>query len=268
MKRHLVIVGMAAAILMLPSTALAQPASDDFGSATTVIEPLPFSHSTSTVGATSADTDPPCGGATVWYAYTPSTSGRIAADTIGSDYDTTLWVGTGSPDELVTIGCNDDAFGLQSFVSWDAVAGTTYYIMAGSCCDSTSPGGNLVLNVGAPPPPPQLDISIDAVGTFDSRSGTATIRGTVDCSDGNFVDGFGTIRQRVGRDFVTGEFSFSFEECSQDMPWSATITGSGVFAGGKATVNVSVFTCSPIDCVDDSTSRIVRLRGGPRSVAT
>jgi hypothetical protein len=263
MKRCLfVFVAMAVAIVVTASPALAQPANDDFANAVTANEPLPFSHSTSSEEATSAETDPPCGGSTVWYSYTPSTSGPVAADTIGSDYDTTLWVGTGSPGDFVTIGCNDDAFDLQSFVSWDAVAGTTYYIMAGSCCSPGSPGGNLVLNVGPPPPAPQLDISINRAGTFDAQTGTATVRGTVDCANSDFVEGYGTIRQRVGRQFISGEFYFFLEECSEDTRWSATIMGDGVFAGGRATVNVDTFTCGTLECVGDSASRIVRLKGG------
>jgi hypothetical protein len=261
-KRLFVFLTMVVAIGMAPTAALAQPANDDFADAITVDEPLPFNHSTSSEEATSAETDPPCGGSTVWYSYTPSTSGPVAADTIGSDYDTTLWVGTGSPGDFDTIGCNDDAFDLQSFVSWDAVAGTTYYIMAGSCCSPGSPGGNLVLNVGPPPPAPQLDISINRAGTFDAQTGTATVRGTVDCANSDFVEGYGTIRQRVGRQFISGEFYFFLEECSEDTRWSATIMGDGVFAGGRATVNVDAFTCGTLECVGDSASRIVRLKGG------
>ena len=253
-------ISVAAVLFLFPGTGLAQPLNDEFGSAVVVTEPLPFTHSVSTVDATPADYDPMCGGGpTVWYTYTPSTSGTVAADTFGSDYDTTLWVGTGSPSSFSTIDCNDDAAGLQSFVAWDAVAGTTYYIMVASCCGS--PGGNLVFNVGAPPPSPQIDISIDPVGTFDPRTGTATVSGVVDCSNGNFVQIYGTIRQRVGRTFVTGDFSAFLEGCSQDMTWTATITGNGLFRGGTATVSAYAYTCGPIECAEASESRNIRLRG-------
>jgi hypothetical protein len=258
------LISVAAVLFLFPGTALAQPVNDEFGSAVVVTEPLPFTHSVSTVDATPADYDPACGGGpTVWYTYTPSTSGSVAADTFGSDYDTTLWVGTGSPSSFSTIDCNDDAAGdLQSFVAWDAVAGTTYYMMVASCCgDPNSPGGNLVFNVGAPPPSPQLDISIDPVGTFDPSTGTATVSGVVDCSNGSSVQIFGTIRQRVGRAFVTGSFFVFLEGCSQDMTWTATITGDGVFAGGRASAEVFASTCGPIECAEDSQSRTIRLRG-------
>ena len=84
----------------------------------------------------------------MWYQFTPSEDIRINANTFGSDYDTGIAVFTGTRGALSLVLCNDDAMTgefVQSNLNFDAVAGTTYYFMVGSCCGSD--GGNLVFNV-------------------------------------------------------------------------------------------------------------------------
>ncbi len=74
------------------STAVAAPpANDDFDNAT-LVPGLPFSDAIDTTDATTAADDPDCAGQgpTVWYAFTPSEDTEVAANTFGSDYDTTL----------------------------------------------------------------------------------------------------------------------------------------------------------------------------------
>ena len=121
------------------------PANDEFAAADVILS-SPFAALTSTVDATTAVDDPSCFGneASVWYAYTPPVSTTIAADTFGSDYDTTLSVYTGGQGSLTELACNDDAgSGLQSQVVVPVVAGQTYYFMAAGL-DS---GGSLVFNL-------------------------------------------------------------------------------------------------------------------------
>jgi hypothetical protein len=50
----------------------------------------------------------------------------------GGRFDTVLAVYTGSRGSLTEITCNDDRDDLQAFVVFDAVAGETYFIQAGS----------------------------------------------------------------------------------------------------------------------------------------
>ena len=121
------------------------PANDEFAAADVILS-SPFAALTSTVDATTAVDDPSCFGneASVWYAYTPPVSTTIAADTFGSDYDTTLSVYTGAQGSLTELACNDDAgSGFQSQVVVPVVAGQTYYFMAAGL-DS---GGSLVFNL-------------------------------------------------------------------------------------------------------------------------
>ena len=124
--------------------------NDDFINAKS-ISSLPFTDSIDTSAATALPDDPancfvPFN--TVWYKGTAGGDQVLEVNTFGSDYDTTLTVITGSPGNCTVIVCNDDSGisgnELQSQVTFNAYAGTTYYFMVGS---KGSGGGNLVFNV-------------------------------------------------------------------------------------------------------------------------
>jgi len=68
---------------------------------------------------------------TVWYTYTPSSSGNLNADTTGSNYDTVLAVWSGTPGSLVAVACNDNASVStnQSQLSNVALTGGTQYFI-------------------------------------------------------------------------------------------------------------------------------------------
>jgi hypothetical protein len=73
-------------------------------------------------------------GATVWWQWTAPATGTVTFDTLGSDFDTilTAWTGTtlaGLSDPIIN---DNSGIGLQSFLSWNATAGQTYQIRAGS----------------------------------------------------------------------------------------------------------------------------------------
>jgi hypothetical protein len=131
----------------------APPANDDFANAIT-IPGIPYTNSQSTAEATTQAGEPaPCAsiGSTVWYSFTPTRSGPVGIDTIGSSYDTALAVYTGNNlGALDNVACNDDTFDLQSLVSFNATAGTTYHIQAGGYQGNT---GNLMLNLEELVPP-------------------------------------------------------------------------------------------------------------------
>jgi subtilisin-like proprotein convertase family protein len=86
----------------------------------------------------------------VFYQFTPPVSGSYTIDTCGTTWDTRLSVYTDCP-ATTQIACNDDACGLQSRVTLDLVAATTYYIRVSAF--SLTGGGDFVLNISAPPIP-------------------------------------------------------------------------------------------------------------------
>ena len=225
----------------------APPVNDDF-SAPIIVGDVPFTNMQSTTKATSAPDDPFCAAAarTVWYAFTPSTDMRVEFNTFGSDYDTTLSVYTGSRGALTPIACNDNSGrGWQSRVRFDAVAGVTYWIMAGSYYYSS--GGHLVLNALPAPPPLTIGLAVAEFGGVDPTTGQATITGSIVCSRPVLVSIAGELRQDHAQSPLTGQFAFVVP-CDGTTDWSATVVNApelfegraaALFVGGKATVTAS-----------------------------
>lgn len=126
--------------------ALAPLPANDASSAASEIT-APASVTAITLRATTAGTDlASCGeiGRTVWYRFTPSSTDTYTLDSFGSDFDTIIAVYAGAPGGT-EVACNDDAGdGFASMVSVEAVAGVSYYVMAGGFYGDA---GNLVLNL-------------------------------------------------------------------------------------------------------------------------
>ena len=265
--------GMAAAALLvcaalLPAAAHAAAPSNDAIDSATSIGALPYNDTLDTTEATTAADDPSCAGNghTVWYRYTPSSSIRVDANTFGSSYDTTISVYTGSPGSLTQIACNDDAQGLQSQVTFDATAGQSYYVMAGSF--GSGSGGTLTLELreAAPPPPaPEVGLTIDRAGHVD-RNGVASVSATLTCNQPMFVGAYGTLTQKgPGRTTIQG-FGGNNVSCTPpgvDVKIPMSAFGASPLRHGPGQANVSAFGCSIVTCAFDTEMADVVLRGGP-----
>ena len=159
--------------------------NDEFDGAI-VIEALPFTDYRDTTSATWSPTDPyDChSNGSVWYAFTPETDIVLEANTIGSNYDTTLaaYTGTLGSLSLVPGACNDDYYGLQSRVTFQTNAGTTYYFLVGRCCGSGGDGGgSLVFTVEEILPPPNDDfVDATAVSSIPFTDTTTTEGATLE----------------------------------------------------------------------------------------
>jgi hypothetical protein len=249
------------------SAAAVPPSNDDIANAAVVTE-VPFADGPiDTSEATAAGDDPQdChNNGSNWYTFTPTADISIEVNTIGSDYDTTLGVYAGSPGSLSLIGCNDDHYDLQSAVRFNATADTTYFFMVGFCCGNGGTGGGMLFfNLQESPPPLDITLLINAQGSFNPQTGAATIGGTVMCNtETSFTEVSGTLRQRFGRQFITGGFSVAPDPCSPPrISWSATVIGDGVFVGGKATAEVSASACDEDGfCDTSSVSTTIQLKG-------
>jgi hypothetical protein len=115
------------------------------------------------------------------------------------------------------------------------------------------------------PPQPRLDIDLAVAGqgTFDPRTGTATITGTVTCSEPAFVGLFGQVRQAAGRAVIIGDF-FAEVACDGVTEWQATTSSfaSGLFKGGKATVDAVAFGSAGPNTDQDQLTTTVKLKAG------
>ena len=219
---------------------------DDFDRAV-IITALPFTDSTNTSEALTADDDPFCAGQgpTVWYTFTAPSDGWYEANTFGSEYDTGLGAYTGTRGNLVEVACNDDTFGFASQVVIPLAAGETVYFMVGAY--ASAPGGNLVfnLNVGsAPPPPPPpftVGLTVASGGTVDPVTGIASVGGTATCSRLSYLNVYGVLRQRIGRMIADAPFWGTFD-CNGATPWQVQVRAqNALLVAGRAEVYVEAY---------------------------
>ncbi|MGH2490345.1 MAG: DUF6299 family protein [Candidatus Limnocylindria bacterium] len=255
-----------ASVLFSASPALAAPGpSNDKIAGATAITALPFSDTVDTTKATTdAEEDAaaqPCRdfGApaiekAVWYKYTASADITLSVDTTASSYTTGIARYKGAPSASTFVTCAPGRL-----ITSVASGQTAYLMIFGD--QPGSPGGTLRINVQEAPPPPQVSLTVDPVGGFDS-SGNATISGTVTCTGTADFGGInGNVTQTVGRFTINGFFFSSFTCDGTTQPWTATTQSSnGKFAGGPATVQAFAFACNVSGCGQDSVTQQVRLR--------
>jgi len=112
------------------------PPSNDSWSNAKMISNSGYTDSVDTQFATASPDEPDaCPGNhnySVWYKYTAPASGKVLIDTRNSTYDTVLSAWTRSGSVWTAVACNDDYYGPQSYLMFNAAAGTTYYVMVSS----------------------------------------------------------------------------------------------------------------------------------------
>jgi hypothetical protein len=247
-----------------PAALAAPPSNDTFSGATAAT--LGFSEVLDTTEATTdaddaqlnAECGAPATDASVWYSFAGSDTG-VVVDVSQSDYSAGVLVGVGSQGNLQLVTCGPGAVGFF------AEAGTTYYVLAiDDQLDESGNGGSLNISFNDAPPPPTVDITVNRLGTFNSRTGVATISGTYTCDNADFIVVFIDARQKVGRFTVVGfgEF-FDFDTCNgEPHTWSAEVfPDNGKFAGGKTLTLAFAFACGAFECAEGFVEQTVQLRG-------
>lgn len=92
---------------------------------------------------------PQAGYRTVWYKLLAPSNGHVRIQTLGSNYDTILSVGTGGcGSQWVPLACSDDRQGFSSEVTFTVVKGQTYYVEVADWHE-TPPSGGGTLSVAA-----------------------------------------------------------------------------------------------------------------------
>jgi hypothetical protein len=256
----LLVTGLAAAPV---SAAEPAPANDDIGSPT-VIGGLPYTDTIDTTGATSGATDPAscwwsdfgADSATVWYSWTAPESGPIGAASWGSDYDTTLYVGTangaGGIDVLV---CSDDTRSLQAAARFDAVAGETYLIAIGASPWSETTGGELVFTLDVGPAAQSADVEFDANGAF--TKGTVSFSGTVSCGAEAGLSSLLVVElSQFGgsRETAAGTAFLDIYGCpGEDIPFEIEVPATfGHFHPGAGVAQVIWVACNDFECANET----------------
>ena len=122
-------------------------------------------------------------------------------------------------------------------------------------------GGTLSLSVSEAPPPPTIAMTVDPIGRT-SRTGAATITGTVTCTNGSAPSVNVQMTQNVGRFNSVSGYGGSNATVPCDgvsHPWTVTVAPySGKFGGGSATVHANGFVMC---CAQTEVSRTIQLRG-------
>ena len=242
----------------------AAPANDTFGGSI-AIGSVPFTTTADTSGATTdaddANANATCGApatdASVWYSTTPTADGALVVDVSKSSYTAGVLVVTGTPGAFEIVACGPGAVGFPT------TAGTTYHLLViDDQSDGGGNGGSLAMTVDIAPPPPTIDVTVDPTAGFNSRTGAATVHGTINCSgvvDFAFLDV--ELHQRVGRGEVVGSGGMDVTCDDANHPWSVEVYPfSGTkFTGGKGASVTFAVACGPFDCGIDYEEHRVQL---------
>ena len=267
-KRLAVFSGLLITLSMVtaaPALAASPPPANDLMTNAQTIS-VPFGPQTiDTTGATTDSDDATlnsfCGApktdASIWYTITPATDMGILVDLTGSDYSAGAIVAEGTAPNWNVLACAP--FG----VVWSATAGTTYTILVfDDQQDGVGNGGNLQISVTEAPPPPELSLTVNPRGTFDPKTGGATVHGTVTCTGDvvfSFIDV--SMRQKTGRLFIDGEGAIEGFTCDgTEQKWSVDIFPfNGVFKGGRTATFSFALACDNFQCGDGFSETVVSL---------
>ncbi len=164
----------------------------------------------SNIGATAETGEPGHAGYTatksVWWSWTAPSSGRVAIDTIGSNFDTLLAIYTGTNLNTLTLIASDDESGgaNTSRVIFNSVAGTTYQIAVDGWQGAT----------GAV----RLNVTFGIAGPAnDNFSGRTTVSGTSVNASGSNVTASAEI----------GEPDHHFNPATKSVWWTWKAPASG-----------------------------------------
>jgi hypothetical protein len=177
----------------------------------------------------------------IWYRYTASRTCNVTVSLCGSSYDTALAIYRGSecyPGQHNMIGCNDDACGRQSEITFPATAGNEYLIEVGGFGVSIGMG---VISISCDVEPP-VNLNND------------------DCQNAKPIDNV------TGMAFDTSEATFDGPGHCLTSPniwyiYTATCTGEATVSlcGSRYDTKMAVYNgggCNPslsrlIECNDD-----------------
>ena len=255
------------AVVATAGPALAAPPSNDTYAGRTVVGSVPLTQSLdtteATTGADDVELNAQCGApatdASVWYEITAQTEGGLVVDVSNSSFSAGVIVATGSPGNWTVLSCAPGA------VSWFPVAGETYTILVfDDQGDGGGNGGVLNVTIDVAPAAPTIDVTVNPVGEFDARTGSATITGTVTCTGEALFSYLDVeVRQAVGRmSTVTGYATVDITCDGTTYPWSVEVLPvNGKFVGGRAASVTFALACGNIGCGADYQEWIVRLRG-------
>ncbi|WP_406700163.1 Ig-like domain repeat protein [Singulisphaera sp. Ch08] len=206
-----------------------RPLNDNFADALVLSGPVALGTG-SNVGATGEPGEPNHAEMSVplksvWWKWTAPTTGTATIGTIGSTYDTTLGVYTGSAvNTLLHIASNDDFPGLghSSRVTFAAVAGTVYHIAVAGYASST---GGISLNVAMTPP---TIGSLSGTPNPVYAGGNVTLTASTVTGDVTTVNFFRETNGTAGLQVGAGGDTLVGTDTDSAGGWSTSFSSSGL----------------------------------------
>jgi hypothetical protein len=252
----------AALILAASPAAAAAPANDSFASADPLTLGTPVTVDTTEATPEALDLEvieacpfgaPPATANSVWYAWDSGANppSMVSVLASASSFPPFFAVATGEPGSFTTLTCGVSA------VVFDAEPDERYHVMLAGVFGR---GGvtTLVLDEARPP---TIELTVDPVGHFDPKTGTATIAGAYRCSNALGGSAFGSLTQSVGRFKIVGFLETELPCDGEAREWTAVaMSDMGGFAGGRAIAAISAFACAIPFCVDVTVEQTVSLR--------
>jgi hypothetical protein len=252
---------VALAVFTAPALAAA-PSNDTLAGAKPVT--VGFSETLDTTDATIDDNDKqllkscpaPATDASVWYTIVGDGT-KVAVDVGDSNYSAGVIVATLSRGKLETVDC------ASGVVSFDAEAGTQYYVLAfDDQSDGGDNGGSLTITFSESLYP-DINFSVDSYGKLDPSSGSATISGSYTCTAGASFSIFVDASQRHGRSTVVGSGEFLGECDGMSQRWTAVVAPeSGKFTDARLQTTSFGVASVPDLGTGYQIDQKVKLRGG------
>lgn len=245
--------------------AVAAPPGNDVYAGAEPVPTIPFSVTQDTTEATTDADDEElnefCGApamdASVWYTFTPATDEAYLADVSLSDYTAGVFVATGAPGSFDVLACGPGG------AAWQATAGQTYSIIVIDDDPAGANGGTMDLSIGVAPPPPALDVTVNPTARFDSKTGSATLSGTIMCGeDAEFAFLEAQLTQRVGRLLIRGYGGTDVACDGTARPFTLDVFGdNGLFKGGKSASVTFAAACGAVFCSEYFNESTIQLKG-------
>jgi hypothetical protein len=186
----------------------------------------------------------------MWYSWTADATGPATVSTCTVTYDTKIaaYPGTGCPTAGSSLACNDDTWGLQSEITFNAVAGTTYTLQIGTFSAFTAGGpGSFDISIAGPAQPGTPFCFCDS-GNAPCGNGGASGNGCANGADANGANLAGSGTAVVGADslvlsgsgLVPNQPGLYFQGNNAVSGGAGVVFGDGIRCAGNGVIRLGV----------------------------
>jgi hypothetical protein len=198
----------------------------------------------------------------VWFSWTANATGQTTVSTCNSTIDTKIaaYPGTGCPTTGSALACNDDTCGLQSEITFAAVAGTTYTLQIGQFSAAAAGGPSTFDIVTAGPAEPGTAFCFCDGGNSPCGNGGTAGNGCANGADANGANLTGSGSAVVGADSLVLSASgltpnqpgLYFQGLNAVNGGAGVVFGDGIRCAGGGVIRLGVRVASATGTSDTS----------------